>query len=122
MSPTWSCWLTIPSSNNSLYAFSLSAALAPALNKPETLAPSLNAFAKSFGLVNKIPLAPAKAPALNKFLMWVGIDKTVLANWDAPLGINKRFLYNQLAPCAATLASSLPFAKDVYIVQIIHLD
>ena len=45
--------------------------------------------------------------------MWVGTDKTVLANWDAPLGINIRFLYNQLAPCAATLASSLPFAKAV---------
>ena len=117
ISPTWICWLTIPSSTISLYAFSKSASLAP-LNTPEILAPSLNAFAKSFGLVNKTPFAPAKAPALIKFLMWVGIDKTVLANWDAPLGINKRFLYNQLAPCSATLAPSLPFAKDVSHVSL----
>ena len=45
--------------------------------------PSAKAFANSLGLVNpsnKIPLAPAKAPALIKLRMCVGIDNTVLAN------------------------------------------
>ena len=58
--------------------------------------PSAKAFANSLGLVNpsnKIPLAPAKAPALIKLRMCVGIDNTVLANCEIAFGNNNKLLY-----------------------------
>jgi hypothetical protein len=94
-SPNWTWELVTPSSNKSLYSLWAKGELAPAFNKPDTSIPCWKASFNNFGLVNpsnNIPLAPAKAPALIKFLMCVGIEKIVLAICEIPLGNKSKFL------------------------------
>ena len=118
-SPIWVCEFTIPSSNNSLYAFSnpgSSNLVALILPTPDIFHPFLNALPNILGSSNpsvNIPLAAANAPALIKLRKCVGIDKTVLANWAVAFGNNTKFLYKKLAPFSATVAPSLPLTAAV---------
>ena len=84
-----------PNSNASWYAACAFALPGFNLSKLDMSKPSTKASFNNLGFVNpsnKTPLAPAKAPALIKLRICVGIDKTVLANCEIAFGNNKRFL------------------------------
>ena len=116
-SPIWTCEFTTPNSNSSLYAASNSASLNLVFFKlptPDICQPSLKAFPKATGsLVKNIPFAAANAPALIMLRKCVGIERTVLANWEAALGNNNKFLYKKLAPFSAIVDPSLPLTAAV---------
>ena len=95
ISPIWTWVFVKPNSNISWYAACALLEFWPNFNKPETSIPSWKAFFNKPGLdkpSNKIPFAAVNAPALKKFLKWVGIEKIVLAICETPLGNNNKFL------------------------------